>query len=47
VEWQLVSISGFHDIVADEIDQLSYFNPRLLEIVHESLSKGAVLPGAV
>jgi hypothetical protein len=37
VEWQLVPISGFHDVIADEIDQLAYFDPRLLEIVDERL----------
>jgi hypothetical protein len=47
VEWQLVPISGFHDVIADEIDQLAYFDPRLLEIVDERLSEGTVVSSAI
>ena len=47
VERQLVPISGFHDIIADEIDQFADLDTRLLEIVDERLSEGTVVSGAI
>ena len=40
-------ISGFHDVIADEIDQFADLDTRLLEIVNERLSEGTVVSSAI